>query len=708
MAKYLPDDTISDLVYNDMTWARNERQTRSDTWERLFALYRNHLDRPNYPWEACLAIPTAFSITEVQSSLIINMIMEGGDFVEVLGKTSSGQVSADAVKHMLNYHFRYSIRIYEEMEKFIRQLLIYGTSVFKVYWNYTPGWKTRTIPEYVNNELKDYKEVLTPEILDNKPDGYTVDIFNFGMDPNAADVGSARFAFEEMWVDPVSLMEKQQIGIYKNVDEVMGQSSNTNEGLTKRFDKIDIASHQGSPYVERGKVHVIDYWGYLTKGWKDGKLSKQAKSQLYHVVLALSDSQSGSTGSPIVLLAEPSPFHHNRIPFVDSGLNRCVGEFYGTGDIEYCESLFYEERDLRNIQLDNMTRTMNRMWKKKATSDIDDAALVWKPSGVVEVEDMDDLEVIDVGSMDPAAFQAMEGIRRDIETVTGVNDFVMGQYRSSSGFNDTATGISLIQNMALMRVGHKTQIVQRAIKDIGYMVFALVAQYQPWGTTVRIEDREMATRYRMIDISPEALAHEYDFHIVNAPALGSKTAQQQQLIQILQILMASKQDGGPSFDWNRYIKRLMDLMDIPNPSEFFGFQDFNQPLHPELGAPSMPDELLSPEEENRLMVEQHQGMSPKLEENHPHHMIVHGEAYDNAQDPDAKNLLGEHYKLHIKFAEQSKSLLATSISTQLAAQQAQDSMAQANVAPGGQKSPTGAGGQEAMMRGQGNMLAGSV
>lgn len=708
MAKFLSDEALSELVYKDIKWSRDFRQDRRDVWERLYALYRNYLDQATYPWEANLAIPTAFSITEVQTAFLIDMIFESGDFVEVLGKTSEGQASARAVKEMLAYHFRNSFQTYEEMEKFIRQLLMYGTSVFKVFWDYRPGWKTRIVPEYVNNELKDYKSILSAEILENKPNGYTVDLFNFGIDPNAADVRSARFAFEEMWVDPMTLMEKQQAGIYKNVDKHLGSSTKVNEGLQIRMDKIDLVPNQNSPEVEREKVHIVDYWGYIPKGWKDGKLSTQAKTQLYHVVLALTSSYGTGDGLPTVLLAEPSPFHHNRIPFIDAGLNRCVGEFYGMGDLEYCESLFMEERDLRNIQLDNMTRTMNRMWKVMRDAGVDEGELVWRPSGVVHCDTPEALDVIDAGTLDPSVFKTQEDIRRDLEMVTGVNDFVMGQYRSSTGFNDTATGISLIQQVALKRMGHKGQIVQRSIRDIAQMTFALVAQYQPWGTSVRILDKESATAYRFIDISPQALSKEYDFHIVNAPSLGSKPQRQNQLIQIFQHLIQLQQVGGPQLDLARYVKRLLEEMEIPNPGEFFGHSDFQGPMDQGLGAPAAQEELFTPEEENRLMVEQHQMVYPKLEENHQHHMIVHGEIYDQTNDQQARQLLEEHVEMHRQLAAQAKELLATSLQTQMAAEEVQNQVAQANVAPGGEKSPTGAGGQENAMRAMGNMLGGNA
>ena len=150
MANFLPDKDIAETVYKDVEWARNYRQEYRERWEQFYALYRNYLDRANYPWESNLAIPSAFSVVEVQVAFLTDMIFEGGNFVEVLGKTPQGQVSASAVQQMLNYHFSNSFRTYEEFEKFIRQLVIFGTSVFKTYWNYARGWKTRMEAVYEN------------------------------------------------------------------------------------------------------------------------------------------------------------------------------------------------------------------------------------------------------------------------------------------------------------------------------------------------------------------------------------------------------------------------------------------------------------------------------------------------------------------------------------------------------------------------------
>jgi len=655
---------------------------------------------------------------EVQTSFLSDMIFEGGDFVEVMGKTPRGQFSADAVRQLLNYHFRHSMDTHEEWVKFIRQLLIYGTSIFKMFWKVKSEWKTSYIPKYNElGEVTGYEPYEMEELSANQPSVYTVDLFHFGVDPNSANVSDARYAYERMWVDPHDLVEKQNLGIYKNVEKVLVGDGGlqVNEGLRERYAELKLTAHQESPYVQRGKVQIIDYWGYLSSAWKNTELSKNAKSQLYHVVLAVQGTAS-SEGNPTVLLAEPTPFHHNRLPYVDARLNNCVGEFYGTGDIEYCESLLDEQMDMRNIQLENMKRTINRMFLVDRSANISPAQLIWRAGGIIDVDDTErSVKVLDVPPLDPTFFKAQEDIRRDIEQVTGVNDFIMGQYRSSTGFNDTATGISMIQQVALKRIAHKGQVVQTAIKDAAHMMFALLAQFQRKADPVRILDPDAASRIRFIDISPDALQQEYDFSIVNSPAMGSKQVRQNQLIQLFQIMVQAQGAGAqipPDF-FNLFPRRLIEEMDIPNPNDFLGHNlALGQGLPPGLeGTQPESDEFLSPEEENRIMVEQGKFVNPKLQENHVHHMAVHMEAYDQIDNPTTKNLVSEHYNLHAKLKEQTAEIASVAMSTEMQAQALQQQQVAAQDLLGntkGNKSPNNAGGNEDIVRLLGNQMAGNV
>jgi len=733
----LPDDDIARIISDDVIWSSRFRTDYETKWLRFFTLYKNYIDKATYPFEANLAIPTAFTIVAVQKAFLLDMLFEGGSFVEVLGKTPEGQAQAKAVRELLDYHFRNSFEIFEDMDKYMTQLLMYGTSIYKVFWKYEQGFKTRNVPVYDDEGvMTGYRGVLNAEIMENKPSGYTVDLFNFGVDPNATSIADARYVYEDMWLDPIKLreLEQQNIG-FRNIDEAVRTASNTNRGMTDRFNEINIPAYQtpsddANGMERRGKVHVVDYWGYLVKGQKHGEVEKSAYEQLYHVMAALPGSMgigNNNTGynDPIIIFAEPSPFHHNRMPFVDSRINATIGEFYGTGDLEYCESLLHEQRDIRNVELDNLTMTINKMFKVNRAGGVDTSELVWRPGGIVHVNHPDDVTVLESAHIPPESFRAQEDIRRDVELVTGVSDFTVGQYRSSTGFNDTATGISLIQEVALKRIGHKGQVCQRAVRNIAQIVFSLIGQYMPWDQTVRVLDRQSATQIRFLDVSADALQHMYDFHIVNTPSLGGKPQRINQMLQLYQLASQTKQiDQNFTFDFNLFTRRVIDEMDVPNSEEFFGFENFQRPLPEGLGAPA-PEQLIPPDEENAIMISRQEWVTPKMEENHPHHMIVHLEAYDNLEPTHpARSLLQKHYEAHANMKQQTRDIMAEAIATQAAVTGTQVAQGQleAKQAGGGSpqrqklgkttggntKSPTGAGGMEDITRAMGLMMGGNA
>lgn len=709
----LTDDEIASQIQFDVMWARNFRDARIEDWNAYYRLYKNYVNSKDVDTAANIAIPTAFSLVEVQTAFLIDMVMEGGHFVEVLGRTPNGQASAKAIRDLIDYHFQHSIPTYELLEDYIRQLLIYGTSVMRIDWDFKPGWMKRMRP-YLNEagEIA-YKPKLAVEIIRNAPSARVVDIYHFLHDPNAAKVDDCRFVAEEMWIDPSALREKEESGNgWRNIDKVIqGNTPTANMGLDLRLSKIDLSPMQNANSEQRGRIAVVDYWGYLTKGWERGTLKKNAKTVLYHVIAGFAGGEYRGDGVPIILFAEETPFFHNKMPFVDARLNAPLSEFYGSGDIEFCESLLEEQRDIRNSLLENVSQTTNRMFVRKRGGGIDPAQLTWRPSGVIDVNEQDDIRILDSGHFDPTILRTQDDLRRDIEQVTGINDFVMGQYRSSTGFNDTATGISLIQETAMKRIGHKGQVIQRAIRNAAQMVFTLIAQFQPYDQSIRVMDNESATRYRFLDISREALQNQYDFNVVNAPALGSKPMRQTQMIQLYQLASdAMSKNPNITVDLDRLLKRIIDELDVPNSNELFGFDQLNKAI-PEfaMGEESKmggEDDRLPPDEENRLMVEQNKAIIPSIRDHHPHHMHVHAEMYDDIPDGHpAKELISQHYSIHAEMAKTTRNIIGQN----MAMGTFKEGVRNLNYINGGtNSSPNRAGGRESMTRGMANAAAGNA
>jgi hypothetical protein len=712
LKNFLTNQEISDQIYWDYRWGRDFREERIQDWNRFYQLYKNYVSKSDYPFMSNLSIPTATTLIEVQTAAILSMIFEAGKFFTVEGKTEYGQIGARAVDQLMDYHMRQSFNIYEDMELFIRQFLMFGTSVYKVMWQYREGVREVEVPVYEGGELMKTETVEIPVIEENKPCGYTVDLYSFGMDPAAGRPDDIRFAWEEMYYDMASLhqMASNDIIDKKALKNITPSSPWVSRGLGERQDEIGFNDHQYPVDPARGKVRVIDYYGYMTKNWDARPGSKKkVQTRLLHVIAALDGG--GGEGKPLVLRAEPMPYQHNRIPYVVARENPCVGEMYGTGDIETTESLLLEERDMRNIQLDNLMRTINKMFKVKSGSLEDESELFWRPGGIVHLEDMDDVAVLDAGILDPSFFGAQEGIRADIEHATGVNDFVIGQFRSATGFNDTASGISIIQEAALRRITKKGNTIQRSIKEIGEMTFGLVSQYMPYDQVVKVVDRKSAMGYRFVNVSAEALQNMYDFTVVNAPSLGSKSIQLRQMTELMQLAIQLRNvDQNFAPDFSLFFRRILELGEVPNPEEIFGHQNLNQnlPLLPEAqGTTEGPMALIPPEDENTLMMEGHM-VHPKINEDHAYHRVVHQDFYNRMTDPNVKALIAEHDAAHAQLQQ----MTATMQAQQMALQQNENAVAGKLEQVAGMMGGTNAGGPAAStergVKNLGNLLSGSV
>lgn len=719
MATFLAEEDVVKQVYDDYLWAARARDDRILDWDAYVALYKNFIDTPDYPYDTNLALPTAHTFVETQLNIIMDIIFGAGRFVEAVGRTINGQISAPSISDLMAYYFDTAFDIYEDMELFTRQLLVLGTSVYKPYWEYSEEMKEFEIPDFASLDPDARKKVLWPVPIKNNPNGSVVDVYNFFVDPNSAKCKNARFAGEDMWLDLDFCKMMQKYGIFHNVNELNPQDSNVNKGLVRRENILGFTNFQNSPHLTRGKIHCIDWWGYLTKGWRNGKLGKSASTCLYHVVLAVDQSTSKGV-SPVCLLAKPAPDSYKTVPYVDARTYAGVGEFWGRSDIAVCEHLLLEQRDLRNLKMDNIVRNMNKMFYVTDGSGVNENELYWRPNGIVHgsVPRGDAIEVLDPGRLDPAVFSTEDQLRLDVQSATGVNDFVMGEFRSSSGFNDTATGISLIQQIALKKVAKKAQVVQRAIKQIANITYGLIQKFQSEGMTYRVLDRDSAVKVRFADVSPEALREQYDFDIVSAPSLGSKPMRQEQFLRILQTAAQIEQKLSVNIDWNHLFKLMLSEFEIPNPSAIIGFPEFNQVPN---ALPEAQDSQMQmpPEEENRLMVEHKQMVWPKMGEKHAYHLIIHRNVYDSIQDKDAKRLIAEHDASTIRLMQIEKEIIAAQANSEMMMQQAMGELQKAQGAANVQSQPyvgkrmganrnSPAAGMESLVRGFANTRAGNA
>jgi hypothetical protein len=435
--------------------------------------------------------------------------------------------------------------------------------------------------------------------------------------------------------------------------ELEGSAGNEDalSGISRRLETIGKMgpADQQNAGVPRNQIPCVNYFGLVPE-------KNELVSRLVTIAFPDGLPKSGTSRGGVLIRNEENPFHLDRPPVVLCRTNPNVAELYGTGDIEPIEALQTELSDQRNQRNDMIVRLMNKMFKKRRGANIDDSQLLYRPMGTVEVDEMDDLAPLDPNpEMPGTAFTEEEIIKKDIQFATGISDFVVGQFQNSSGFNDTATGISLIQSAAQNRVALKGQWLQRSIKQLAETVWQLDRQFLPFNTVVKVLDPMSAAKFKFIRATPAMINGEYDFSVANDASMGNPQIRQQQLIQVVQGLiqmMPTAQQAGQeiNMDFGNLFRRILEEFNINNIAEIFPGILEKQQLMNEIpdafDRGQVTGEELDPETENTVMMEQGIELEPHPGDDDIEHIITHRDAKDRSSTSGAKNRLDTHIQKH--------------------------------------------------------------
>jgi len=211
--------------------------------------------------------------------------------------------------------------------------------------------------------------------------------------------------------------------------------------------------------------------------------------------------------------------------------------------------------NLANLRTQNVMMLINQMLKVNVNADISPEALVWKPFGIVPVDDMDDVQPLAIPDFNSNLFLEQENFYKDtIQNIMGMYDYNMGatpqrQERVGVVYGIQAMGESRAKLM-LMSMDYL------GIRPFLKYMMLLNSYNLPSGFEYRVGDAEN-TQFGQIwgdDIHPD-----YDFaarYTAMEPALG-KQARMERLVQL-----AGMWKDNPWINQYQWNKVLMELSDI--------------------------------------------------------------------------------------------------------------------------------------------------
>jgi hypothetical protein len=507
---------IDDLISMFEPW-ESWRRPYETLWEEIYRLYFSSQDKRKTSTRSSITVPIVFQIIEAAVPKVVNTIFGSGEeFFDIIPVNPADQDFADGMRTLLTFQLNQAEFMIKFVD-FVKQLLLYGTSYFHVYWKVKREWVTSRTPIRepltINGLVIDpnnirWEEKREYKVVERRPEIDVLDILDVFPDPESRNENDARGVFVRSWmsIQDVKNMGKGQFPIFGNTENPKLVEGDTKFGESRqaRYSIRGLSTPSGKDLVE-----VLTFWG---KYDLDGDGIKE-KCQ---IIIA---------NRQVILVARSNPFHHQQCPVV-----RCVFfpiplEWFGMGLVEPIISNVHELWTLRRQRIDNINLILNRMWKVNSLADIDLDTLISTPNGIILTDQMDGVEPIETGDVTSSAYNEATIVQSDIENATAPRS-IQGSPESGR-LGRTAKGAQLIIGQALEKFAVGTKLVEElGIKRVLKLVQGLNLQFidtdqqlndtygflfqplqdpitgQPIGPAIQsVEDLRVDFKYKMVGIS---------------------------------------------------------------------------------------------------------------------------------------------------------------------------------------------------------------
>lgn len=505
---------IVDKFTTSLTW----RQPYRSRWDRFYKLYKNVLDETNYPWQSNVFIPMAFSTVET----VVPRLVSNRPEIDIMPREKTDEAHAKIMSQLIDYQWD-MMNMNVMMPEAVKELCIYGTVIIKAGWKYKT--QTNQKREVADETIPEMGMVQTEqeEVIYDAPTVELVDLYDFYPDPSGTSIDTMKWCIHRTVRTKAYLKEMAKNKIYKNVNLVingsgMKASDDDEKSQRRATDGISL------PPLDEDSVELLEYW-------EDDR------------VVVIADRS-------VVIRDEKNPFEHGKKPFIHCVDQKVPHEFYGIGEIEPIETLCYELNDRRNQRMDNVTLILNRMWKIKNSANVDEDELVSDAGGVVHTDDMDGIDVLAMPDVTASSYQEEALIKGDIQQTSGVTDYTKGA-NSGTSSNDTATGISLLQEAGNARFRMKSQNIEdMLIKRLGEFMVSMNEQFVTEPQVLRIVGDD---GIEWKQVKPDEIQGQFDVQVVaGSTVVTNEAVDKKQTMEMFSLL-----NGNPLVDQRELLKTVI-------------------------------------------------------------------------------------------------------------------------------------------------------
>jgi hypothetical protein len=332
-----------------------------------------------------------------------------------------------------------------KLDLFVLQGLVRGVTVAKVGWEYARAMvRQQSLTPVYGSVMPDRSIQEAEQTITNRPTITVCDVKDIMWDRAATSADTITTLFSRTYETKASLQSFEDDGLYRNVDQV------TTSGYAPQ-------DRPGARDV-KDLVEVIERWQKRADGiWLTTVANRN-----------------------VVLRDEASPFIHQELPFVFCAPTPALFKVEGKAEPELINDLQTALWQNQNQRKDNV-ELINNCVVIIQDSEQDPDSWVVKPGGRWFTNHSPSSAVQfmtpNTSILEPS-IKEEELMKGDMQDISAASPYVSGA--DSQGIdNKTATGISLVQNMATKRILQKKQRFADAERMIGRQQLQLNEQLAP-------------------------------------------------------------------------------------------------------------------------------------------------------------------------------------------------------------------------------------
>lgn len=473
---------------------------------------------------------------------LIKVFTGGDEVVTVQGSSEEDDRNAEIMQQLLVYQLQRQNRFFPILYNWMKDALITGMGIIKCYWDRKEDYQLleqsmnmRAFQELTqqNVEIQSVEgpdmfgivrvQYLSPYYVKNAPVIENILVSELLYSSDAKSLDEANFVAHKKKVTMSYLREREQQGIYANVDQITPKPK-TGIMNDDQVEQVIGDNYQGtSQEADDARAEVTLYECYTKLDWNnDGVLEDMIITIVDDVVLRVEPNYMGR--HPFFAISPTKDPH--RI-WVKRSYAELIGELQ---DLKVALT----RQIVQNIALTNDPK----MILAEDAINIDDyvkgRAVIRKKAN----HPMQDVAMsMPVNQLSPYTYQFLEYIESQKENRTGITRYNQGL--DANTLNKTATGISQIMGASTQRL----ELIARMFAETGvYELFrfmiGLNQKFIDQNTVIRLTNKELA-------ISPDDLQGNFDL-IVNAGiSIASKESTQLMLQSMLTALMQVRGAGIP-------------------------------------------------------------------------------------------------------------------------------------------------------------------